>query len=455
MKLERMHLRNFRCFEELTIEFDPKLTVIVADNGLGKTAILDAIASGFGRYLTKLPGVTGRDSKITDIRIEKQERSAIFLLLVLEALDNKGTPIVWSGVRRRFVTKSINAQIKQEIAEIGASFKPDFISINDLTSKLILAHLDETPYFLPVIAYYGTNRLSQNEVQRRTGFKKRFSRFEALAGALEPNSQFRKAFEWFNAMEDQERREKESRRDFEYRLPELQLVREAIENMLKEGKFSHPRTEIRPLRFVMDREMPDGTVQTLRISQLSDGYKVVLGVVMDLARRMTEANSGEGVDNQEQKKAIDLPAIVLIDEVDLHLHPSWQQRILPDLMRTFPATQFIVTTHSPQVLSTIKRENIRIIAPDTQGKLTAQQPLAMTYGEPSGDVLHSVMMVDPQPPVKEKKDLQRLTDYVDQGKYQTKEAQRLMQSLNAALGEQHPQLQRLRRSIQRQKMLKG
>ena len=145
---------------------------------------------------------------------------------------------------------------------------------------------------------------------------------------------------------------------------------------------------------------------------------------------------------------------MLIDEVDLHLHPSWQQRVLRDLMRAFPNTQFIVTTHSPQVLSTVRRENIRVLGPDSSGNLIATEPLARTYGEPSGDVMQSVMLVDPQPPVAEKADLQRLTEWVDQGRYQDEAAVRLLSQLTQALGEQHPQLQRLRRSIQRQEALR-
>jgi predicted ATP-binding protein involved in virulence len=151
---------------------------------------------------------------------------------------------------------------------------------------------------------------------------------------------------------------------------------------------------------------------------------------------------------------LDAEGVVLIDEIDLHLHPSWQQRILPDLLRTFPGIQFIVTTHSPQVLTTVRRENIRVIGPNSVGQLIAEPPLAMTYGEPSGGVMHSVMQVDPQPPVVEKANLQRLTECVDQGRYDTEEAKRLQRDLMAALGEQHPQLQRLQRSIQRQEALK-
>lgn len=454
MKLERICIRNFRCFDELTVKFDPQLTVIIAENGAGKTAILDAIAIGFGRYLTKLPGISGRTTKITDVHIDKREHRAPFVMLAWEAKNRENEPVVWAGVRKR--DGAVKADVIRNALsdEFDGLLKQGLKQIDDFTLRLVQAEADGEAYFLPVIAYYGTNRAIRDEVQRRRGFKKQFSRFEALAGALEPDSRFRAAFEWFDAMEDQERREKESRRDFDYHLPELQLVRNAIVRMLPVG-FSNPRIEIRPLRFVIDRQMPDGVVRTLRISQLSDGYRVVLGLVMDLARRMAQANSRMASDGKQIMNPLDLPAIALIDEVDLHLHPAWQQHVLTDLTRTFPGTQFIVTTHSPQVLSTVKRENIRSIGPDTSGKVIAAPPLAMTYGEPSGDVMHSVMMVDPQPPVSEKADLQRLTEWVDQGNYQSTEAKQIMKNLSAVLGEQHPQLQRLQRSIQRQEALKG
>lgn len=453
MKLKRLHLINFRCFDELSIEFDNRLTVIIAENGAGKTAILDAIAIGFGRYLTKLPGVAGRTTKETDLRVTQGEKREPFMLLAWEASTREDTPLIWSGGRKRDGAVSA-ADIKKLLSEEQASLLGRGLKdLDEFTLGLVQAEAENTPYFLPVIAYYGTNRAIREEVQRRRGFKKNFSRFDALSGALEPDSRFRAAFEWFNAMEDAERRERETRRDFDYQHPELQAVRDAIVRLLPVG-FSKPRTEIRPLRFVIDRLAPDGTTRTLRISQLSDGYRVVLGLAMDFARRLAQANSRMATDGMQIMNPLDLPAIALIDEVDLHLHPSWQQRVLTDLMQTFRDTQFIVTTHSPQVLSTVKRENIRVVGPDARGKIIAAPPLAMTYGEPSGDVLHSVMMVDPQPPVSEKADLQRLTELVDQGNYDGDQAKQLMHSLLAALGEQHPQLQRLQRSIQRQEALK-
>lgn len=451
MRLERLSLFNFRCFKELTVEFDERLTVIVSENGFGKTAILDAIAIGFGRYLTKLPDVTGKTASESDIRLTKGEQKERLMAIHWEARANDQL-IEWSSVRRSGAM--LPSMFKKLVSlQPGLRYQAGTRAIDEFTRKLAESESAGDLPFVPVIAYYGTNRAIREDVKRRRNFKKEFERFAALDGALDPDSRFRAAFEWFNALEDEERREREARRSFKYVNPELEAVRRAMVRMLPPG-FENPRTEIRPLRFVIDRVMPDGTIKTFRISQLSDGYRVVLGLVMDLARRLAQANGAHAKTFKKSTSALDLPAIALIDEVDLHLHPVWQQTILSDLMHTFPGTQFIVTTHSPQVLSTVRRANIRVITFDQHGVVAAMQPLARTYGRPSGDVMHSVMMVDPQPPVKEKEQLEILTALVDQGEYASKHAQDLMSFLRTQLGEEHPQLQRLNRSALRQGMLK-
>lgn len=395
MKLERLHLKNFRCFDELSIEFGKRLTVIIAENGAGKTAILDAIAIGFGRYLTKLPGVAGRTTKETDIRVAQGERREPFMLLAWEASTREGTPLIWSGGRKRDGAVSASAIKKLLSEEQESLLRRGLKELDEFTLGLVQAEAQNQAYFLPVIAYYGTNRAIREEVQRRRGFKKHFSRFDALSGALEPDSRFRAAFEWFNAMEDAERRERETRRDFDYQHPELQAVRSAIVRLLPVG-FSKPRTEIRPLRFVIDRLAPDGTTHTLRISQLSDGYRVVLGLTMDFARRLAQANSRMATDGMQIMNPLDLPAIALIDEVDLHLHPSWQQRILTDLMQTFRNTQFIVTTHSPQVLTTVKAECIRGLK-YIDGKVVVKDDYQFSEGAEAQLALEDILGVSPRP----------------------------------------------------------
>ena len=107
--------------------------------------------------------------------------------------------------------------------------------------------------------------------------------------------------------------------------------------------YRNPRIETRPLRFIMDRIDDDGSTHELRIEQLSEGYKIVIAMVADLAARMAEANPG--MDNP-----LNTTGIVLIDEVDLHLHPRWQREILLQLTRVFPNIQFIVSTHSPVIV---------------------------------------------------------------------------------------------------------
>ena len=112
-------------------------------------------------------------------------------------------------------------------------------------------------------------------------------------------------------------------------------------------EVSNPRIELNPLRFVVSQKSEEGRVEKLSLNQLSGGYRIVLALAADLARRMAQGNPH--MDDPLQSKAI-----VLIDEIELHLHPAWQQRILSDLMRTFPNAQFIVSTHSPQVLTTVE-----------------------------------------------------------------------------------------------------
>ena len=454
MKLERMHLLNFRCFEDLTIEFHDKLTVIVAENGAGKTALLDAVALGFGRYLSKLPGVKGQGTKESDLRVSKGERREKYLRLAWEARTREGEFMVWSGGRRRDAAVAF-ANIRSELAKHEReAFRRDLKVMDEFALRLVEDEAEGRAFFLPVIAYYGTNRAIREEIQRRRGFRKKFSRFEALEGSLDPDSRFRAAFEWFNAMEDEERREQVSRKNFEYRHPALQTVKDAIVRMLPPG-ISNPRTETRPLRFVVDRMTQDGITRTLRVGQLSDGYRVVLGLVMDLARRMAQANSALGPDGMQIVNPLDLPAIALIDEVDLHLHPNWQQVILADLQRTFPGTQFIVTTHSPQVLTSVNSACIRSLVyetdPDSDEIRTVVRGISQqTKGVASSDLLAEIMGVDPIPAIKESRWVSDYHALIQQNLHLAPDGLTLRHQLEEHFGARHPVLQECDRMIRLQ-----
>lgn len=478
MRLKKIELENFRCYERLSLDLHPRLTVLVGKNGAGKTAILDALAIALSpvlRYLSsanqRLSGVGFKD---TDIRVEPwcnqcvQQRwgACDFSHIKVETTSALSWD-VWKGSAKGKspASKVGETELAREMAKLSESFK------------------SQSPEILPVFAYYGAQRGYIEIPQRLRPSNHNYAHPpSALLDALDARSDFRGMLQWFDLEESAELRENKGARPEEFNESiALSSVRTAIEQVLG-GDYSNPHFN-REHKFVVEaREGPS----PLQVSQLSQGYQSMLALAMDFARRLATGNAhldhllnpasdesnlaatsifdelrelnpqwfGESSFDHDTPsfEALPLlsPGIMLIDEIDLHLHPSWQQRVLNDLLRAFPMTQFIVTTHSPQVLSTVRRENIRILSDNG-----SSQPLGRTYGEPSGDVMHSVMDVDPQPPVAERKDLQRLTELVDQGMYDEPEAKELTQRLTAALGEQHPQLQRLQRSIKRQKALQG
>lgn len=475
MRLSKITLSNFRCFERLELDLHPRLTVLVGDNGAGKTALLDAIASALSPVLTYLSSanqrLSGRGIQDGDFRVIQWPQfggkarwgMADITQLQVETFDGLSWDVWRASTKGKKPEQTIGqTELKHYLQSIAESYATGH------------------PHLTPVIAYYGDRRGNIGVPIRLRAAKQNYGYpAAALIGALDSMSDFREMLAWFDQEEAAELRENKGVVDEDFvESPTLVAVRTAIEELLG-GAYSNPHFN-RDHKFLLERKS-DGAY--LMVSQLSQGYQSMLALAMDFSRRLAIANpqlqygsvdfqrhfldllgdadhllveSGyqDSVNPFQSALAMGAPAIMLVDEIDLHLHPSWQQRVLGDLMRTFPLTQFIVTTHSPQVLSTVRRENIRVLSPDQSGNIIATEPMARTYGEPSGDVMHSVMLVDPQPPVAERADLQRLTAWVDQGRYQDDAALSLMNRLTQTLGEQHPQLQRLRRSIRRQEALK-
>jgi predicted ATP-binding protein involved in virulence len=494
MHLKKITLNNFRCFDSLTVDLHPRLTVFIGENGAGKTAILDGIATALSPVLTHLSSanqrLSGRGIQDTDFRIELwSEPSATDNPSPQVNLDflPESEPMVERSGKDRWGASGYAQVIAETTDGLAWDYWRPSVAGKEPEKRIGLSALQfwlshisesfksETPELMPVFAYYGAKR-GYIEVPNRLRQSKENYKYpaSALIGALDSLSDFKEMLKWFDIEETTELRNNKgvTQNEFEQSAA-LQAVRDAVVSLLG-GTYKNPHFD-KNHKFVLEPVDGGGPLQ---VAQLSQGYQSMMAMAMDFSRRLAignshlESGSNQSV-NQIVQKAIDLapsyfenigfeakstpalcaPAIMLVDEIDLHLHPSWQQRVLDDLMRTFPLTQFIVTTHSPQVLSTVRRENIRVIGKDGQNKFIAEPPVAMTYGEPSGSVMHSVMNVDPQPPVLEKDDLLRLTELVDQGGFDTDEAQQLMRALESALSKRHPQILRLKRSIERQKAL--
>ncbi len=463
MRLKKITLKNYRCFENLEIDLHPRLTVLVGENGSGKTSILDAIASGLSpllRYLSSADQrLSGPGIKDTDFRIEplpgrgsKQRWGTTdYVQVVIETTSG----MTWDNWRR-------SSADKQQASKIGQT------KLSDYAKSLLESFKTAFPEQLPILAYYGAQRgrIEIPERLRPTNQEYNYPT-AALVGALESQSDFKELLKWFDIEESTELRINKGCRPEEFELSvALETVRSAIESIFAK-KYRNPYFN-KDHKFVVEQE--DG--MPLQVSQLSQGYQSMLALVMDFARRLAIGNSHLTFDELSrqpiQQNLFDVelpdnlcspcilaPGVMLIDEIDLHLHPSWQQRVIPDLMRTFPNTQFIVTTHSPQVLSTVHRDCIRLLGKNSNDRLVATKPVAESYGEMSSDVLEGVMLVNPMPPVPEKVDLDRLTELVDQGLYEEWEAQNLLERLRGVFGDTHPHIQKLLRSIQRQKALRS
>ncbi len=158
---------------------------------------------------------------------------------------------------------------------------------------------------------------------------------------------FRSLFQWFKMREDVENERKVAEQNLSLEDPQLSAVRRAITAMLP--GFSGLRIQRDPLHMVIRK----GDA-TLVIDQLSDGEKLLLALTADVARRLAMAYADQGDPLQGE-------AVVFIDEIELHLHPAWQRRVLGALRGTFPNCQFIVTTHSPQVLSEVPNDAVVLV----------------------------------------------------------------------------------------------
>jgi predicted ATP-binding protein involved in virulence len=326
MKIKKISYSNFRSKDSLDLELGKRLTLLIGENGSGKTSILDAIAIGIGAILTHLPHVSGISFKANDIK-QSGNKKKPFSRIEIETFEG----IKWDRTERRDKSKSTLKEIPQLIGLTRLK--------NYLDSEIIDPFNQGMEFTLPLFSYYGVSRALLDVPLRRRGFPKNHTRFESLESALDANTRFKSSFIWFYNKENEEQRKQKELKDFDYKLPELEAVRNAIIRVFPD--ISDPHIVLNPLRFVVRQED-----EILDIMQLSDGYKTLLSLVIDLAIRMALANP-------KLEDPLATPSVVLIDEIDLHLHPDWQRRVVGDLLTTFPNTQFIFTTHSPYIVEAV------------------------------------------------------------------------------------------------------
>ncbi len=442
MKLESVRLRNFRLFTDVQCDLHPDLTVFIANNGGGKTSVLDAIRILFDAYLAAFPSGRGRGIRQSDVRtVASNGDLPIKAQAYPVEISGNGTlhadgPVIeW---RRALNTAKGGTTIKdaRPLAQYAAAL-------------LANASSNETPQDWPLLAYYGTGRLwHQKKLTAGKMFGSGFdARSAAYSDCMEPASSYKYFVEWFayayrsvtaskiRYMESTPGASAQEIISHQSPLsPLIAAVQEAVNTTLAPTGWKNLwYSEIQS-----DVTVGHDDWGVLTVSQLSDGIRNSLGLVADIAFRAVQLNPHLGA-----RAALETAGVVLIDEVDMHLHPSWQQVFLANLRVAFPRLQFIVTTHSPQVLTSIDAESIRVLhqyRDEESGKQETgiRHVEWQTKGVASSDLLAEIMGVDPVPDVPESRMLDEYHGTIQQNLHEEAYAKELRARLDAHFGKHHP-----------------
>lgn len=373
MYLEKLKLHNFRCYEKLEIDFNRQLTVLVGKNGSGKTTVLEAIAIALGTWFVGFNIVNAKGiNKRTDplrkaYQIGATDDVQTQFPVEIEAWgkieESKDQILHWK--RELYTpTGTMTTKDAKEIVEYAAEYQK---AISE----------GRTDIYLPIVAYYGTGRLWDYHRQKRIDVFKVSSRTNGYIDCLDGTANVKLMMDWFQIMTINKYQRQEENLESN---PELDTVYLAMEKCLTNlSGYSDVKIRYNMGTQELDVYYSEQDKQRMRIplNQLSDGYKGMISLVADIAYRMATLNPQLGTEVLSKGDGV-----VLIDEVDLHLHPAWQQKVINNLMNIFPKVQFIVSTHAPAIISSVKTDKLRILS-NKEVCMTANQ----VYGKDVNSVI--------------------------------------------------------------------
>lgn len=377
MIVTNLKITNMRAIDEAEFKFLKGFNLIVGVNGVGKTTVLDALRICFSRILPSIsPSKTNKMSfEKEDIRNDSPYLD-VTLHFDIEGNDFRYTRRQWrekiasddpqnlDRLRRSILeTERLRDRPRNLLRELETS--QDLKDTDDFgPDKSSLKNAVKSSAILPLFVYYSVNR---SVVSLEKGSSKERAAGLAYADALNSRSWKIKEFsDWMRVQKDRET-------EFPLASKHLKSLQSVISVFLPDCTDLRAGDEETGILLLNKA----GTV--LDAHQLSDGERGILSMALDLGRRLSYANpeSEDPIKNGQ--------AIVLIDEIDLHLHPRWQREIISKLRETFPSCQFIATTHSPQVIGEVEHERIQIIK---EGKVRSSLP---SYGLDSSRVLEGIM----------------------------------------------------------------
>lgn len=414
MQIDEIRLFNFRAFERFRLELDPRVTVLVGRNAAGKSTVLEGVAVALGAWLSGFSAIN-EDRPIT--------RSAARLI----PQEYEGVPTAEPRYPVRVEAVGTVAGTRVEWARelrgaAGHTTSGEALSLRELAARAEAGLGSTSPGILPVLAYYGTGRLwvrKRDKRDKRVERSELQSRLRGYRASLEAASD-QKSFEAWMEWREEDRvqrlaRAAEEKRPLdEVKSPHLDGVSSAAAACLEGAKRFYYSANHQELRV----EFKTGSI--IPFDALSDGQRNLIAVAADIAWRAAQLNPHLG-----SEAPTETPGIVLIDEIDLHLHPAWQRRVLDDLQRVFPKVQLIVTTHSPQVMSAAPRGSVRLLDGSNEPRHVDR-----LRGKDTNSILEDVLDV-PSRPVFSKEKLEALARSIDDEEFD--QARALIAELEAEL----------------------
>ncbi len=401
MKITKVTLQNFRGISSLELDFPlhQNVIAIVGNNGIGKSSIIDAIT---------------------------------MLLSTAWLLSYKNMSGQSSGNNTPQIIQKSDIKINQE----ATSCKIKFSDVNSPVTIYRTYDSYKASDYVEGLSGMAKILLIRYSSDRQVGLISSRSYRLNLNNILEKGklSGFDSFFEWFKKLEDIENEER-LEGNSQHRNKSLEAVRRTISAILGQG-FSKIRVKRATNDLIIDKDGID-----IPINMLSDGEKSLITLVSDLAKNLVTTYPN-------MENPLEGEGIVLIDEIELHMHPTWQRMIIPRLTKTFPHCQFVVTTHSPQVLSHVQPESVYLLK-KLGGDIVVTKP-QYSYGRDSNRILED-LMDETERPVEIQDQLGELFSLIHQG--HLSEAQQLVNKLTETIGANEPELNKAEVMIKRREII--
>lgn len=364
MYIKNIHIKNYKGIRELTLELEPGVTLVIGNNGAGKTSLLSALNVVLEGMFALSNGILRKSSSQMKSSSQIMTQNDIHTTSVTagdvtESMKYHVPTLIGYEVEIDGKTYSQECRIEHE----GNGTKFTTYDLSDKMQEL----LNQSDSALPLLNYQSIDRANLSSDIREAQLKGQFERRQGYVNSFIGRSSMEDVQDWCLSMAFEEF---QSRR----MIKEYETFRKIVSRFIQkiEGMKTEPKIELSPkLRRLVYSDNQEGQL----INNLSAGYQSVLCMIMELAYRTVLLNPN--IDGSEE-----VDGVVLIDEIDMHLHPKWQWKIIEVLCATFPKVQFIVATHSPIVISSAENARIlRMLSPDKV------EQLPNVYGYNTGDVL--------------------------------------------------------------------